>query len=314
MKRIISLLLAFSPVSMADGLFSSWLDDTSSLAQEFGGAWRHEMPESGMMPSFVSAEYVSRMGERHGGSSLGWQQYSICLPLADPRRSGGDKWMFNASVNADVTVLDTSGSFDLKHNDLYHLSVPVTAIVSCRSGNNIIMAVSPSFDSDFAQSAHSFHLNLMASYRVQQSETFSYSVGLGYAPYAGAWSVLPLISFDWQMTPEWSLSLSRASLKAMRDMGHGFSLGAFVQSEGGSWAVETPNGTRLLRIRSLVAGITGEYDFSREGETKRIVTLSVGSTLATAADICEFNSDQDREDTHHYKPGLYISTSVDFRF
>lgn len=314
MKRIFPFILSLAPVALADSLFTTWLDDTSSLAQEMSSSWHHEMPESGMMPSFASFEYVSRMRERHGGSSLSWQQYSICLPLADPRRSGGERWMFNASLNADVTVVDESGTFELLNNELYHISLPVSAIVPCKSGNTMILAVSPTFDTDFAQSAHSFHMNLMACYRVQHSETFSYSVGLGYAPYAGTWNVMPIVSFDWQMTPEWSLSLSGYSLRAMRDMGQGLSLGAFVQGDGGSWAVETPQGTRLLRIRSLVAGVTAEYDFSKEGQTKRIVTFSVGSTLATAADICEFNSDQDRLDAHHYKPGLYVSAAVDFRF
>lgn len=314
MKGFIAFILSLMPVALADSLFSTWLDDTSALAQEMSGNWRHEMPESGILPSFVSFEYVSRMRERHGGSSLSWQQYSLCVPLADPRQSGGDKWMFNASLNADVTVVDDSGTFALKNTNLYHLSLPLSAIISCNSGNTMIVSVSPTLDSDFAQSAHSFHMNLMTCYRVQRSESFSYGVGLGYAPYAGAWSVMPIVTFDWQMTPEWTLSLSGYSLRAMRDMGQGLSLGAFVQGDGGSWAVKTPQGTRLLRIRSLVAGLTAEYDFSREGQTKRIVSLSVGSTLATAADICEFNSDQDRLEAHHYKPGLYVSASLDYRF
>lgn len=314
MKKLLFLLMSFAPSVMADGLFDSWLENTSALAQELSSEWRHEMPASGMMPSFVSAEFVTNMSERHGGSSLGWQQYSLCVPLADPRRSGGEKWRFNASINADVTVLDTSGAFDVKYNDLYHLSLPVSAIVPRDNGNVWVAAIAPTFDSDFARSAHSFHMNLMVSYQVQHSETFRYSVGLAYAPYMADWSVMPVFSFDWQMTPEWNLSLSGYCLRAMRDMGQGLKLGAFVQGDGGSWAVETPHGTRMLRVRSLVAGFAAEYDFSREGETKRIVTFCIGSTLATAADVCEFNSDQDRLESHHYKPGLYLSGGVDFRF
>lgn len=307
-------MLVIASGAWADDIISSWLDDSSSMAQEMSSSWRHEMPESGIMPSYVSFEYVSRMGERHGGSSLAWRRYSLCLPLADPRQSGGEGWMFNASINTDITSVDDSGSLLLKNNDLYHVSLPVSAIVTCNSGNTLIMAVAPSLDSDFAQSAHSFHVNLMACYRVQHSKVFSYSVGVGYAPYAGAWNVMPVISFDWQITPVWSMVLSGRSLRIMRDMGQGLSLGGFVQSAGGSWAVDTPQGTRLLRIRSLVAGLTAEYDFSKENQTKRVVSFSVGSTLATAADICEFNSDQSRIEAHHYKPGLYVSASLDYRF
>lgn len=314
MKKILSLLLAFAPTVLAEGMFSTWLDNTSALAQELSNEWRHEMPETGMMPSFFSVEYASRMGERHGGASLGWQRYELCIPLADPRRSGGERWMFNASLNADVTLLDTSGTFGVTHNDLYHFSLPVAMIVPRDNGNVFIAAVSPSLNSDFAQSAHAFHLNMMASYQVQHTENFRYSVGLAYAPYAGAWSVMPVLGFEWQMSPEWRMSLSGFSLRALREMDHGWSMGVFVQGGGGSWAVETAQGTRLLRVRSLIAGYTAEYDFSSAGETKRVVTLSIGSTLATAADVCLFNSDQDREEAHHYKPGLYVSGGVDFRF
>ena len=314
MKKILLLLPMLASVASAETLFSEWLDDTSALAQELSNEWRHELPDTGMIPSFLSAEYVSRMRERHGGSSLSWQQYSLCLPLADPRRSGGEKWMFNASINADVTLLETSGNLDVKHNDLYHFSIPVSVIVPRQNDNVIILAASPSFDSDFAQSAHSFHMNLMASYRIQHSETFNYSVGLAYAPYAGAWNVMPVFSFDWQMTPEWTLSMSGYSIRAMRDMGQGLSLGAFVQGEGGSWAVEMPQGTRLLRVRSLVAGLTSEYDFSHPGQSKRVVSLSAGCVLTTAVDVCEFNADRDRDESHHYQPGFYVSGSVDFRF
>ena len=315
MRKILVLLMTMAPSVLADGLFSSWLDNTSALAQELSSEWRHELPSSGMMPSFVSVEYVSRMRERHGGSSLGWQQYNLCVPLADPRRSGGDKWMFNASLNADVTVLDTSGSLDIEHNNLYHFSLPVSAIVPQDNGNVWIAAIAPTFDSDFSRSAHSFHMNMMVSYQVKRSETFRYSVGLAYAPYAADWSIMPVLSFDWQMTPEWNVNLSGYCLRVMRDMGQGLSLGAFVQGDGGSWAVSTEHGgTRMLRVRSLVAGLTAEYDFSKDGETKRVVTFSLGSTLATAADVCEYNSDQDRVESHHYQPGFYVSGGVDFRF
>lgn len=314
MKRALILLLVMPPAVWAEGWFKDWLDNTSALAQELSHDWRHELPESGVLPSYFNVEYVSRMRERGGGSSISWQQYSLSLPLADPRRSGGENWMFSASFNADVTLLDKSGGLHIQNNDLYHVSLPVSVIVPRSNGNMVVVALSPSFDSDFDQREHSFHMNLLATYTVKKSETFSYSVGLSYAPYAAAWNVMPVFAFDWQMNDDWKMSLSGFCLSVMRDMGQGLSAGLFVQGEGGSWAVSTPEGTRLLRVRSLVAGFTVEYDFSKEGETKRVASLSLGSSLSTAVDVCKYNSDRDREESHHYQPGLYVSAGVDFRF
>lgn len=314
MKRILALLLVLSPGVWAEGWFKDWMDNTSALAQELSHDWRHELPESGVFPSYFNVEYVSRMSERGGGSSISWQQYSLSLPLADPRRSGGENWMFSASFNADVTMLDKSGTLHVQNNDLYHVSLPVSVIVPRSNGNMLVFAVSPAFDSDFDQREHSFHMNMLATCTIKKSERFSYSVGLSYAPYAADWNVMPVFAFDWQVDEDWKVSLSGYSLRAMRDLGRGLSAGLFVQGEGGSWAVSTPEGTRLLRVRSLVAGFSAEYDFSKMGEMKRIVTLSIGSTLATAVDVCKYNSDRDREESHHYQPGLYVSAGVDFRF
>ncbi len=299
---------------IAENWFDTWLDHTTSIAQEFCNNWRHELPETGMLPSFVTAEFTSSMGERHGGSSLSWQELGINLPLADPRRSGGQDWMFNASFNAEVTFLDADGAFHLKRNRVYQLSLPLSVIVPRENGNMLVLAVSPSLSSDFVHSAHSFHFNMLGSYRIKHSESFSYSVGLAYAPTAGNWSVMPVVTFDWQMSSDWSLHLSGYRLAAMRDMGQGLEAGLFVQTAGGSWAVDTQVGTRLLRVRSLVVGATAEYDFSKPEETKRIVALSLGCTLATAADICHYDSDRKRLESHHYHPGLFVSASVDFRF
>ena len=314
MKKSLCMCVALASSAMGEGWFDSWLDNTSAMAQELCNDWKHQMPETGMMPSYVSAEFTSNMGERHGGSCIRWQQYSLCLPLADPRRSGGKGWMFNASVNADVTLLHSTGSLDIRHNELYHFAVPVAAIVPRDNGDSMVLALSPSLDSDFARSAHSFHWNMMGTYRVSCSESFSYAVGLAYAPYASTWNIMPVVAFDWDISPDWSLTLSGYSVRAMRNMGDGLSLGAFVKGAGGSWAVQQAQGTRMLRVRSLVVGATVEYDFSQPGQTKRIVTCSVGSIVSTAVDVCRYNDDRDRDASHHYHPGLYVSAGVDFRF
>ena len=311
MKKTLLLLSALAPAAAAADWFDSLVDDTSATAWSLYSDWHHQLPDSGLFPSFFSFETVSNMGERHGGSTLSWQKVGVCVPLADPRQSGGKDWMFNASLNAEVTFMDTNGEFDLRRNELYNFSVP---IVPRDNGDMVIFVVSPAVASDFVHRAHSFHVNLLFSYRVEHSETFSYSVGIGHSPDATIMGFMPVFTFDWRMTPEWTMRLSGLQYSIMRDMGQGLEVGAFVNGAGGSWAVNTPLGTRMLRVRSLVAGLKVAYDFSKPGETKRLATLAVGSTLITTADILQYNSDLDRVKGHHYHPGLYVSGSVDFRF
>ncbi len=314
MKKALLLLLGMTSSAFAADWFDSMIDDTSDFAWTMYSDWHHKLPESGLFPSFFSFETVSNMGERHGASTLNWQKIGLCVPLADPRRSGGKDWMFNASLNSEITFMDADGEFDLRRNELYHFSLPISAMVPRDNGDMVIFAVSPAFASDFVHRAHSFHVNLLLSYRVEHSESLSYSVGIGHSPDATIMGFMPVFSFDWKMTPEWSMRLSGMRYSIMRDMGHGLELGVFADGAGGSWAVSTPGGTRMLRVRSLVAGVTAAYDFSRPGETKRLASLSVGSTLITSADLCYYNSDLDRVKGHHYHPGLYISGAVDFRF
>lgn len=314
MKKTLALLLTLAPGALAEEWFDTWVDDTSALAWSLYSDWHHKLPESGLFPSFVSFETVSNMGERHGGSTLSWQQMGLCVPLADPRQSGGKDWMFNASLNAEVTLMDADGAFDLRRNELYNFSLPVSAIIPRDNGDLMIFAVAPAFASDFVHRAHSFHVNLLFSYNVEYSENFTYSVGLGHSPDATIMGVMPVFSFDWKMTPDWSMRLSGLHFCVMRNMGQGLALGLFADGAGGSWAVNTDGGTRMLRVRSMVAGLKAEYDFSKPGETKRIAQLEIGSTLITTADILEYNSELDRVEGHHYHPGLYISGAVDFRF
>ena len=314
MKKSLLLLLSLAPATYATDWFNSLVDDTTDFAWTMYSDWHHKLPESGLFPSFLSFETVSNMGEGHGGSTLSWQKVGLCVPLADPRQSGGKDWKFNASINSEVTFMYANGEFDLRRNELYNFSVPISAIVPRDNGDMVIFVVAPAFASDFVHRAHSFHVNLLFSYSVQHSDSFSYSVGLGHSPDATIMGFMPVFSFDWKMTEDWSMRLSGLHYSIMRDMGNGLELGAFADGAGGAWAVNTPDGTRMLRVRSLVAGLKAAYDFSKPGETKRLATLAVGSTLITTADLLYYNSDLDRVKGHHYHPGLYISGSVDFRF
>lgn len=314
MKKTLVLLISLLSVAHADNWYNDWVDDVSVMTKAIYTDWHHDLPESGLYPSYASFEFTSNMGERHGGSTLGWQQYGLCIPLADPRKSGGADMMFNASLNADFTYMDADGDFDLKRNELYHLTLPLAAIFPRQNGDTFVAVVAPALASDFVHKAHSFHLNFLFTYSVKHSENFSYSFGIGHSPDAAIYGLMPFFSFDWQMNDEWAMRMSGFRFSVMRDMGAGLELGAFVEGAGGSWAVSSEYGTRMLRVRSMVAGVTAEYDFSKEGETKRVIALNVGSTIVTTAELCRYNSDLDEEEGHHYHPGLFVSGSVDFRF
>ena len=309
------MLLAVCPVAFAEDWFNDWVDDASGIARSIYTDWHHDLPESGFVPSFASFEMTSNMKESNGGgSTLRWQKYGLCIPLADPRKSGGAEWMFNASLNADVTIMDADGAFDLQRNDLYNINLPIAVIVPRSNGDTIVAVVSPAVASDFKSNAHCFHLNFLFSYSVKHSETFSYSVGVGHSPDATVYGLMPVFSFKWQMTPEWLMQMSGFRFSVQRQFDERLSLGVFADGSGGSWAVGTEYGTRMLRVRSLVLGATAEYDFSSAGETKRIVTLSLGSIVTTYAQFCRYNEDLSREQGHHYKPGLFVAGTVDFRF
>lgn len=314
MKKTLFLLMACVSVAHGDNWLDDWMDDASSMTKAVYSDWHHNMPDSGLLPSFVSFELTSNMGERHGGSTLGWQQYGLCVPLADPRRSGGAEVIFNASFNAELTFMDADGAFNLDRNELYKFTLPCAVILPRQNGDTVMAAVAPTLASDFVRNAHCFHVNFLFNYTIKHSETFSYSLGLGYSPDSAVYGMMPLIGFNWKMSDVWTMSLNGARFSVMRDMGDGLELGLFTDVMGGSWAVESEYGTRMLRVRSLVAGLTAVYDFSQPGETKRVVNLSIGSTVTTMAELCKYNNDHDREEGHHYHPGLFVSGAVDFRF
>lgn len=314
MRKTVAVLFALVPSVQAEEWYSEWKDNTITMAQGIYDNWRHEMPESGFMPSFLSFEFTSNMGERHGTSELSWQQYGINVPLSDPRRSGGEEWRFSASFNAQLTYINADGALNLQRSDLYNFSMPVSAIVPRPGGNLFIAALSPAMSSDFVHRAHSFHINFLASYQVKHSESLTYSLGLAHSPDATIFALVPVFNFDWHMTPDWSLSLSGFKLTLLRRVTERLDMGLFTQGAGGAWAVNRQEGTRMLRVRSLVAGLMAEYDFSNPGQSRRVASLSLGSTLATTVDICSYNSDFDRIEGRHYHPGIFVSGAVDFRF
>lgn len=276
--------------------------------------WSLRMPDTYLLPSYAKATYISRMGERHGDSHLGMQECVLNLPFTDPRRSHVGNWWLNVQANASVMVLDACG-LGLRRDTLMDFAVPVTLIHPLqRKGDRVSFTLMPRFAGDGVSSAHAWDLAMVADYTVRHSDTLSYSIGLASSPRFADYAVVPYVSFAWQATPDWLVRLRSYRLAALYKVNDRLQLGPTLGTEGGSWMVNTPAGQRVLRIRSLAAAMLAEYDFSRHGQSKRIVAASVGTTIITAADICRRNADHDREAGTHYKPGLVISAEVDFRF
>lgn len=276
--------------------------------------WRLQMPQTYILPSYAHATYISRMGERHGGSHLGMQEYSLNIPIVDGRRSRLNNWRLNVQGNANITLMDVGGRLDLRKDELFDFALPVTLIRPIRRTERVMFTLMPRIASDGVHPGHAWDLAAVASYEVQVSETFTYAVGLAASPRFADYGVLPYVSFTWQATPEWMLRLNGYRLAALYKASERLHLGPTLGGEGGTWMVDTPEGSRLLRVRSLAATLLVEYDFSRPGQTKRVLSAAVGTTLATSADICRRNAGHDRQAGFHYKPGVVVKAAVDFRF
>ncbi len=284
-------------------------------AQESMPAWRYALPETGLLPSAASCEFVSSMRERHGGRShFGMQNLSFSIPFSDPYKSSLHGWAFNAEFDAMISFLDAEGTLDLRCDTLYHFTLPVSLIRKTTEGNRIVLSLVPTLASDFARSERCFDLGFMAAWSKPVNERFRCTLGVAALPrFARYWAV-PFIGFEWKPTDDWTIALSGYTLSAKYAVNDRLALGAFAAAKGGVWSVETERGARLLNIQSFVLGLTGEYDFSQAGQRKRILTASVGSVLASTVRFHECNGDREADETHHYRPGFYASFGFDCRF
>ncbi len=284
-------------------------------AQGMEPTWSYELPETGLMPSAFSYDFTTSMRERHGGEShFAMHEVSLTVPFADPRRSSVRGWNINAELNTAITFVDAEGTLNLESDTLYKLSLPVSLIRTTAEGHRYIIAASPTLASDLECAERCFDLGLFGAYTRKVSETFNFSVGLAVYPRFARQGVIPLFGFEWKPVEDWTIRLKHYRLSAMKSLSERLSAGAFLGAEGGIWAVDTARGSRMLSVRSLVMGVTGEYDFSEPGQRKRIITASLGSTLATSVRFHEWSGDGDADEAHHYRPGLYASFGVDFRF
>ncbi len=287
---------------------------TAAVAEAQQPVWQHQLPESGLMPSAFSTEIVSQMSERHGNSELGMQRASLTIPLADPRRSSVCGWAFNAALEAEVTFINASGDFALQEDTLYEFTLPLSFIRSEENGNRLVLALTPMLATDFNELARGLDLGAVASYTVKRSDTFSYSFGLGVAPRMARFGIVPFVGFEWKLPQDWTLTLKGYRLSAMHAFSERFSAGPYIAGTGGTWAVDTAEGSRILRVQSLVLGVAGRYDFSTEGENQRVITAAIGSTLATSARFYRRGSSDRAEESHHYHPGITLSLGLDFKF
>ncbi len=316
MKKI--LFLAAAVLATQTGLAAESLTmptETSNAVPQGAPVWRYEMPSTGVLPSALSYEFASRMRERHSGSSrFSMQNVSLAVPFSNPRASSIGAWAFNAELDATVTSLDVDGSLDLRHDTLYNLTLPLSFIRQVGAGNRVVLALAPSVSTDFVHMARCFDLGAMASYTVRRNERFSYTLGLGLAPRFSRYYGVPVLGFEWKPTDDWTIALNGYRFSAMNHLGGGVSVGVFASSTGGTWSVDTQRGSRNLRVQSLVLGVAGEYDFAGKGQTKRILTAAIGSTVATSVRFCRQKGSQDADEAHHYRPGFYASVGLDFRF
>lgn len=286
---------------------------TAAAAAE-NAAWQYSLPDTGVAPSYAAVTVISQMGERHGGSKLGMQTFELTLPLSDPRKTSYGDWYINAQLDLRLTLLNAEGHLHPEHDEMYSGSLPVTMIRNFASGNRLSITVAPAVASDFGGTNRFFDVVGGSTYTVKHSDSLSYTVGMGISPRFASHAVVPMVGFSWQPNEAWDVSLRFYKLSAMYKVNERLSVGPFLSGYNHSWMVNTERGDKIFRFRSLVAGVTGEYDFSRAGQRKRIITASVGSTLASVAQFCDRTADKDPIESHHYKPGIYLSVGVDFRF
>ncbi len=277
--------------------------------------WGYVLPESGLLPNAGTVSVWSDMTERHGkDSTLGIQQYDVTIPLCDPRRTHVGGWYFNAALDMEMTALHASGTLQLRRDELYNLNLPLTFLKPLQNGRSLSLTLMPGVSTDFASGWNGVALAGAANYRLYKSESLSYSIGVAVMPQRLYYGVAPFFSAEWKPTQNWTVSLRGYKLEALYKFSERFSAGPVLMGRGNSWAVHTDRGNQLFTVRSFVAGVTGEYDFSAPGGVKRVITATVGSTLATTAELNRLDSGKHTTESHHYHPGVYVSVGVDCRF
>lgn len=154
-----------------------------------------KMPTTGLLPSHVNMEFATRMGERHGGSDLSWSSCSITLPFLDPRQSNIGRWAVDAHADLHATLLSAGGDLDLRRNELYSFSLPVSFIrPEENGGSRLVLTLAPAVSADFAGTTHCLDLTAGAFYSEKPRENFSYLAGLAVSPRFAAYGIVPVFN------------------------------------------------------------------------------------------------------------------------
>ncbi len=309
-------LLGFAARDMKKYVFTMTLASLSVAgAQVAAPSWTYSLPDTGLLPSAFSYEFASTMRERHNGDShFGVHSMSLTVPFSDPYKSFVRGWAVNAELTNTISFVDAEGSLNLREDTLYKFTLPLSLIRKTQKDERYIISLAPTISSDMVSAARCFDLGLFGIYTRKVSDKFSYTAGVAAYPRFARYYVVPFFGFEWKPVDDWTVTLKSFRLSAMHTATKRLSVGPFISSEGGIWTVETARGARMLSVQSLVMGVAGEYDFSKEGQRKRIVTAALGSTLATSVRFHEYGGSREADEAHHYRPGLYASFGVDFRF
>ncbi len=276
--------------------------------------WTLRMPDTSILPSYVKASYLSRMSERHGGSHMGFQDYTVNVPFTDGRRSHVGKWLYSVQASMSATLMDVGGELDLRRDELWSFSLPVSMVRPLGEKERLMMTAIPRYAGDMVSSAHAWDLAMAVEYSTKTSDAFSYSIGLAASPRFADYVVVPYITFHYQLSPDWMVRMRGYQLSALYKVNDQLRVGPSMSDEGGVWMVATPRGQRIFRVRSLALAGLVEYDLSSPGKNKRLFNLAMGATLATTAEYCQRSMGRDPIETRHYHPGFYLAGEVDFRF
>lgn len=277
--------------------------------------WRYGLPDSGLVPDSFSYELISRADARDGESAFGMQQFGLSVPLSDPRKTGYKKWSLAFEFDAAITEVNTAGTITLDEETLYALNLPVALVRAYESGNRLTMALVPSLASDMGHTAGAFTLGALANYRIQHSETLSYSFGLAYSQRYDRNGIFPVLGFDWKINNDWTLSLSGLDLALEYQFTDQFKMGPFIGVSGNSWTIHTEDGQKWLRTQSVMLGLKGTYALPTEdGKAKNVIDFAVGSTIFSRVKIEEHNWSQNEQLKEYYEPSLYVSCGFNLKF
>ncbi len=275
--------------------------------------WDYNLPATGLMPSYINYKTQLTSDARHGNSSFGMHQANLSIPLSDPRQSHLKEWRIALSLDIEYTHIESNEGLTLRHDDLYRFALPIS-VLNFSDKRNIIISLFPSISSDFETMNRSASLGGLFGYTLKPTETFSYTLALGYFPRGVIFGITPAINFSWEFAPEWELSLHQTTLAVEYQFTERNSLALFAEYNGEAWTIHSEEAMHWLSISSVVVGAQWEYNFAPEGAPKQVIRAQVGVPLYTTVEIQERNYDQDTQHGRTYKPSVSFSLGLDFRF